>query len=161
MKITLTDASPVYSGDAISVVDLRPLSTRDRVNIIEDEMRKHKQIDCPVTHYFSQGIYAREIFIPKGTLLTGKIHKYAQLNIMSKGDMSVLTEDGIKRVQAPFTVVSPPGTKRIAYAHSDCVWTTIHGTDETDLAKLEDHYIAQTQKDYAAFLEQTKTKEIA
>lgn len=180
MKVTLTDASPVYSGDAISVVDLRPLrdgdlvpkydgetfrlqklSSRDRVNIIEDEMRKHEQVDCPVTHYFSQGIYAREIFIPKGTLLTGKIHKFAQLNIMSKGDLSVLTEDGVKRVQAPFTIVSPPGTKRIAYAHEDTVWTTIHGTDETDLAKLEDHYIAQNDQDYAAFLEHAQTKEIA
>ena len=137
------------------------LSTRDRVHIIEDEMRKHEQIDLPVKHHFSQGVYAREIFIPKGTLVTGKIHKYQQLNILSQGDVSVVTEDGIIRAQAPFTIVSPPGTKRLVYAHEDTVWTTIHGTDETDLVKIEDHYIAQSEADYVAFLEGSKLKEIA
>lgn len=134
------------------------LSTRDKVNIIEAEMFKHEQLELPVKHYFSQGVYARELFIPKGTLLTGKIHKFAQLNIMSQGDMSVMTEDGVKRVKAPFTIVSPPGTKRIAYAHEDTVWTTIHGTDETDLDKIEAHYIAQSEQEYLEF--EARLKEI-
>lgn len=114
-------------------------------------MRKMPPVECPVTHHFSQGVYARELFIPKGTVLTGKIHKYHQLNIMSKGDLSVLTDEGIKRVQAPFTIVSPPGTKRIAYAHEDTVWTTIHGTDETDLDKIEAHFIAQSEQEFLEF----------
>lgn len=126
---------------------------RDRVNAIEALMLDMPQVDMPPTHYFSPGVYAREITIPAGTVLTGKIHKYAQLNILSKGDISVLTEDGIKRVQAPFTIVSPAGTKRIAYAHEDCVWTTIHGTEETDLEKLEEHFIAQSDEEYLAFHE--------
>ena len=141
--------------------DISILSTRDKVNLIELEMLQREQVECPVKHHFSHGVYARELFIPAGTLLTGKLHKYAQLNILSKGDISVLTEDGIVRVQAPFTVVSPPGTKRIAFAHSDCVWTTVHGTDETDLDKIEAHFIAESDADYAAFLDATTTKEIS
>jgi len=123
----------------------------DKVVLIEEKMREHPQIDIPVKHYFSQGVYAREITIPKGTLLTGKIHKYQQLNIMSSGEMSVLTQDGVVRVKAPFTIVSPPGTKRIAYAHEDTVWTTIHGTDETDLEKIEAHFIAKDEHEYLEF----------
>jgi hypothetical protein len=138
----------------------RFLSMRDKVNALETEMRRREQIEIPVKHYFSQGVYAREITIPAGTLLTGKIHKFEQLNILSAGEISVLTEDGIKRVEAPFTVVSPPGTKRIAFAHTDCVWTTIHGTHETDLEKIENHFIAESDASYQAFIEQTKTKEI-
>jgi len=134
----------------------RFLSMRDKVNALETEMRKREQIDIPVKHHFSQGVYAREITIPAGTLLTGKVHKYEQLNILSAGEISVLTEDGVKRVSAPFTVVSPPGTKRIAFAHTDCTWTTIHGTHETDLEKIENHFIAETDAEYSAFLEQTK-----
>lgn len=145
----------------VAFVETAPLTMRDKVHIVEAEMLKHEQLELPVKHHFSQGVYARELFIPKGTLLTGKIHKFAQLNIMSQGEMSVLTEDGVKRVKAPFTIVSPPGTKRIAYAHEDTVWTTIHGTDETDLDKIEQTFIADTEADYAAFLEQAKTKEIA
>ena len=137
-----------------------PLSMREQVNALETEMRRYEQLDLPVKHYFSQGVYARELFIPKGTLLTGKIHKYQQLNIMSQGDLSVLTEDGIKRVQAPFTIVPPPGTKRIAYAHEDTVWTTIHGTDETDVDLIEAHFIAQSEEEYTAFLERAVLREI-
>lgn len=122
----------------------------------ELRMMDYKQIDIPVRHYFSQGIYAREITIPKDTILTGKIHKYSQLNILSKGDISVLTDEGVKRVQAPFTIVSPPGTKRVAYAHEECVWTTIHGTDLTDLEQIEERFIAQNSQEYLTFCEQLK-----
>lgn len=139
-----------------ALLELDARSTRDKVIAIENEMRKLEQIEIPVRHYFSQGVYAREITIPAGTVLTGHIHKFEQLNILSAGEMSVLTENGMRRVQAPFTVVSPPGTKRIAFAHTECVWTTIHGTDETDLEKIEAHFIAQTEQEYSSFLEQTK-----
>lgn len=114
-------------------------------------MRGCEPVEIPVRHYFSNGVYAREITIPKGTVLTGKIHKYANLNIMSKGEMSVLTEDGVVRVKAPFTIVSPPGTKRIAYAHEETVWTTIHGTEETSLERIEAHFIAQNEDEYLEF----------
>jgi hypothetical protein len=127
------------------------LSDFEKVGLIEREMLKFQQIEIPVKHHFSQGVYAREIFIPKGTLVTGKIHKYQQLNIMSQGELSVLTQDGVVRVKAPLTIVSPPGTRRIAYAHEDTVWTTIHGTDETDLEKIEAHYIAKDEQEYLDF----------
>lgn len=106
--------------------------------------------------HFSPGVYARELFIPKGATVVGKTHKYAQLNIMSAGELSVLTEDGVKRVKAPFIIVSPAGTKRVAYAHEDTVWVTIHGTDETDVDKIEAHFVAQTEAEYLAFCEQLK-----
>ncbi len=102
-------------------------------------------------HYFAPGIYARELHIPAGMTLTGKIHKYAQLNILSKGKISVLTEDGIKEVEAPFTVVSPAGTKRIAYAHTDCVWTTILNTNETDVNIIEKHFTTDDENEWLEF----------
>ncbi len=134
---------------AVELVEASNYPTmREKVNALEVELLKQPQVDMPPVHYFAPGLYAREITIPKGTVLTGKIHKFAQLNIMSKGELSVLTEDGIKRVRAPFTIVSPPGTKRIAYAHEDTVWTTIHGTEETDLEKIEVKFIAQSDAEY-------------
>lgn len=149
-------------SDVVTTGEARTLTTREKIAIAADVMRQHPDalIELPVTHHFSQGLYAREMFIPKNAWVIGKIHKYQQLNIMSKGDLSVMTEDGMVRVQAPFTIVSPPGTQRIAYAHEDTIWTTIHGTHETDLAKIEEHFIAQDEAAYAAFLERVQTKEI-
>jgi hypothetical protein len=143
--------------DFPAAVEARAL--RERVHQRRGRDAQMPQLDLPVKHHFSKGVYARELFIPKGTVLTGKIHKHAQLNILSQGEISVLTEDGIKRVKAPFHVVSPAGTKRIAYAHEDCVWTTVHGTEETDLEKIEATFIAQTEQEYLEFCKVLEIKE--
>lgn len=116
-----------------------PASIRERLDTLEAELLKLPQVEIPPRHYFAKGLYAREITIPKGTLLTGKIHTGQHINIISKGDITVLTEHGPKRVKAPCTLISPPGTKRAGYAHEETVWTTIHAnpTDETDPDVLE------------------------
>lgn len=127
----------------------RPM--RDKVVEIEALMKKQPQLDLKVTNHFSDGVYARELFIPKDTIVVGKIHKFENLNMMIKGEMSVLIGENIERVKAPFIVVSKAGTKRIAYTHEDSIWVTIHGTHETDLEKIEDHFIAKSELEYLEF----------
>jgi len=136
----------------VSELEILKTPTIDKIFRLENEMRKYEQLEIETVHYFADGLYAREIFIPKGTLLTGKIHKTEHLNILSKGEITVWTEEGMKRLHAPFTMVSKPGTKRVGYAHEYTVWTTIHATKETDLEKLELELI----EDQVAFLERTK-----
>jgi len=123
----------------------------EKVYELEALMKLQPQLQLKVVNYFSHGVYARELHIPAGTMLTGEIHKLENLNILSKGDISVLTERGMVRVQAPFTVVSPPGTKRIAYAHTDCIWTTIHGTFEKDIDKIAQYFIATSEQEYLEY----------
>lgn len=136
--------------------DVAVLSDRDKVSLIEAEMLKHERIEIPVRHDFSPGLYARTITIPAGTLLTGRIHLYEQLNILSGGEIDVLTHEGMKRVKAPFIVVSPPGTKRVAYAHTECTWTTILATDETDPDKIEAAFTVATEQEFLEFVEAQK-----
>lgn len=139
--------------------DQTPEGLRNKIEQLEHTMfQMHDRIiHIEPTHHFSTGIYAREIFIPKGTTLTGKIHRTEHLNIISQGDISVMTEHGIKRLKAPCTIVSKPGTKRVGYAHEDTVWTTIHGTNETDLVRLEEELIAETHE---ALLSPIETKRL-
>ena len=145
---------PVKELECADIVQLatnafEDASIRERILYLEDAMKQSPhQVEIEPTHYFAKGLYAREITVPKGTLLTGKIHKAEHFNIVSKGDISVLTEDGPKRVQAPFFMVSRPGTKRVGYAHEDTVWTTIHACTETEIEKIEAELIAD---DYDAF----------
>lgn len=110
------------------------------------------QVKLKVEHYFSLGIYARMLYIPKNTIAVGELHKYPQLNILVQGEISVSVDNEIKRLKAPFVVSSPAGTKRIAYTHEDTVWITVHGTHETDLNKIEQHFIAKSEEDYLAFI---------
>jgi quercetin dioxygenase-like cupin family protein len=137
------------------------LSLLEKVTAIEDVMRQHpNQLALPVRHHFCEGVYGREMEIPKGTLVTGKIHLHQQLNILLKGELSVTTESGVVRVRAPFIVVSPPGTKRLAYAHEDSAWLTVLPTTETDPAEIERQFTVETMKDYRAFLERAEIKEL-
>tara|TARA_R100000808_G_C2150951_1_gene159858 strand:- start:1302 stop:1910 length:609 start_codon:yes stop_codon:yes gene_type:complete len=102
----------------------------------------------PLKHSFADGCYIREVFNPKGELLVTKIHKVKHPFFLMKGEMSVLTEDGIKRFKAPHQGITPAGTKRIIYCHEDCVFITVHATEETDINKIEEQVIA---KDFEAF----------
>ena len=98
----------------------------------------------PLKHSFGDGVYVREIFIPKGELLVGKIHKHSHPNFLMSGEVSVLTEEGAKRIKGPLSMISPAGTKRVVYAHEDTVWITVHVTNKTDLKEIEDEIIAKT-----------------
>lgn len=126
-------------------------ATRAKVNAVEALMAQQPQVELEVTNYFSEGVYARSLKISAGIMLTGKIHKFEQLNILAKGRMKVLVGDIYKEVVAPFVVVSPAGTKRIAIALEDCVWITVHGTHETDLELIEKTFIAQNEQEYLEF----------
>ena len=104
---------------------------------LEESMRDLPKIDIPIMHYFANGLYAREMNVPAGTVLTGKIHREEHLSIISQGEITFVNESGPSKVSAPHTFVSQPGTKRAFYAHTDTVWTTIHATDETDIDTIE------------------------
>lgn len=129
-----TDAVKNFIANTEAAAHLRP--QEEKVNF-EDKVK----------HHFSKDVYARELHIPAGTLIIGKIHKHENFNILSQGEMLVLSVDGAAHICAPFSTVSSPGVKRLAFAITDCVWTTIHGTSETDLEKIEDQFIAKTYND--------------
>ncbi len=115
---------------------------------------------CPLTHSFADGCYVREISIPADTILTGKIHKHSHPNFLMQGEVSVLTESGgIERLIAPCHMISPAGTKRAIYTHTDCVWVTVHVTDSTDLEQIEEETIASTYDDRELNANQIKALE--
>lgn len=137
---TLRDSVDLKVHVEVPSQELIPLArvpSREQILRLERELMKCPQIEIPVRHYHCKGLYAREITIPKGIILTGKTHRTEHLNILSKGDITVLTDSGMKRLQGPYTMVSQPGTKRVGYTHEETVWTTIHASDETDLEVLE------------------------
>jgi len=130
----------------------RKLQTRESIYALEDMLKDFPESmnakECDeryITHFFAPGVYVRQMFIPKGMVAVGKIHKTKHVSIISCGKVSVTTENGMETIEGPYTFINEPGEKRAVYAHEDTTWTTIHPTEETDLAKIEDEVIA---KDY-------------
>lgn len=126
------EISLVHNGDD-------PLSMRAKILNLKDRLMAAtgEHIEMPVEHTFADGMYLRKLFIKKGTIIVGKIHKQECINIVSKGDISVLTETGSKRLTAGFTGVSPAGIQKVGYAHEDTEFINVFLTNETNIEKLE------------------------
>ena len=105
------------------------------------------QPDCPLKHSFGDGLYVREIYSPAGHLIVTKIHKKSHPFFLLRGEMSILTDEGVKRISAPFYTITQPGTKRVIYTHTECVVVTVHATEETDVIKIEEEIISKEFND--------------
>lgn len=92
------------------------------------------------------GMFARTGLIKAGIPLVGKIHLKEHINIMSYGDIIVVTEEGRRHLQGFNIMACKPGTRRFGLALKDTLWTTILQTDETDLSVVEKMFFAE---DYA------------
>lgn len=112
-------------------------------SFVEEDVNKMN----PLVHSFADGCYIRQIYNPKGAILVTKIHKVKHPFFLLKGDMSILSEEGEKRIKAPFYGITTAGTKRIIYCHEECVFVTVHVTKETDLEKIENEIIAKSFDD--------------
>jgi hypothetical protein len=118
----------------------------DYVNRLEAEVQKMPQSECPVWHHFAPGLYARKMFIPKHTVLTGAVHKTEHLCIIS-GVINVTTDEGVRMIaDVQEIITSKPGTKRAGFALEDTYWTTVHATNETDLDKLVEELVEATSQ---------------
>lgn len=120
-----------HDGAAPQVIRERIERLKDFMLTLADKQEMH------VEHELCDGMYLRKMFIPKGTLIVGKVHLKHCHNVLAKGSISILTETGCARLEEGFTGMSQPGTQKLGLAHSDVVFINVFRTDKTDLAEIE------------------------
>jgi hypothetical protein len=64
-----------------------------------------------------------------------------------EGYISILTPNGIEHLRAPYQGITQPGTKRVVYVHEDCVFTTVHPTENTSVKDVEEEVICTSYAD--------------
>lgn len=128
-----------------------------KLQAIEDHLLTLPQLDPQTSHHICDGVYLRKIILPKGSTATGAVHLTETLDILIYGDLTVVTEQGKKRVSIPGSVfVSLPGLKKVAYAHEETMWMTAHAvTDikEKSLEEIEQELCVASYRDYMRYLE--------
>jgi hypothetical protein len=89
-------------------------------------------------HFFTPGIYAREMYMPKGSVVVGKLHLKDHLCTVL-GDVSVYSPDGVTRYEGYHTFETKAGAQRTLVAHDATWWTTYHANpdDERNIETLE------------------------
>jgi len=133
------------------------LDLPENINLDINEMEKQMlgnviPVECPLKHQFAPGIYFREIFMPAGAFIIGHEHKTEHFNVVLSGCAKVLMDGEVVDIIAPCVFVSKPGVRKVLLITEDMRWATIHPTDETDIAKLEDIHIIRS----AAFMDYEK-----
>lgn len=126
------------SPTAAAVAAFAAMPRREQMTSLIADLMMHGARDAGLLkHTICNGMYMRELFIPAGMLLAGKVHKVPCLNICSSGDIEIITEHGMLRAGAGFTAASSAGTQKIGYAYADTVWINVFRTDLTDLDAIE------------------------
>jgi len=111
---------------------------------VEGDLLNLPQVDCPVIHRFSNGLYIRELFMPAGTIAIGHVQNFPQYNVMLKGKVIMLNDDGTTtELIAPQTFTGKAGRK-IGYIVEDVVWQNIYPTNETNIGRLEETYLTKS-----------------
>jgi len=90
-------------------------------------------------HYFSDGLYVREMFCKKDYFGFTVIHNTANPLFLMKGKVAFSSEDGVDEMTAPMFILTKPGTKRVCYWLEDSVIVTVHPNPDglTDLDEVE------------------------
>ena len=126
---------------------------REKMVELENEILTHGmggnelQEANPVKHSFAGGCYIREIYNPANHLIITKIHKKEHPFFLMKGSMSILTEEGIQHIEAPYQGITKPGTKRAIYTHEECTFITVHATDNTSIKEVEEEVVCAKYED--------------
>jgi quercetin dioxygenase-like cupin family protein len=142
---------------------VRKVAFREKIEYIQDTLKDWQEEglwdstldDCELTHYFSPvveefgcAVYGRQMFIPKDTLIVGKIHKHSHLNVILKGKILVTTEFGKEYFEAPHVFVSDVGTKRAVRSVEDTLWLTVHLTRHDSEEHVDEIVDDLTVKEY-------------
>jgi len=88
-------------------------------------------------HTFAGGMYIRQITMPANTVWCTKVHKYESPYFIMSGDVSVISDEGVMRIKAPYQGVTKEFTKRILVVHEETVWTTVHVTSKKEVEEVE------------------------
>lgn len=128
------------------------LSTIEFINKVEDLQEamlnsnselivKGNTDSFPLKHSFADGIYVREMFMQKDSLVIGKVHKNDHIWFLLIGDLEIATDNGVESYIGPCYVKASAGTKRVLRAVTDTIFINVYPnpTNTTNIEELEDN----------------------
>lgn len=119
------------------------LKNQEVIDFMTNKVMDLPQADCPVAHYFSPGLYIREVTFPAGIFVIGHKQRYEQLNIFLRGKIAMFSPDGkVNEITAPMTFIAPAGAK-MGYVMETAVWQNVYPNvdDQRDIDILEDRWL--------------------
>jgi quercetin dioxygenase-like cupin family protein len=102
------------------------------------------EIDLKTQHHFSDGVYAKQMALPKGHFAISHKHKYSHLSVLAAGIAVVETDGTENTYAAPACIEIAAGVNHKITALEDVVWFCIHATEETDVEMIDNVLIEES-----------------
>lgn len=149
-KLEIYKEHRIISKDFINKVE-----TLENAMLASDDIRiaKGNSDMFPLKHSFSEGVYIREMFMPQGGLVIGKLYKISHTWFLLSGELEVATDEGNEYYIGPCYVNAPEGTKRVLHAVSDVIFVNVYPNPDniTDTDKLEEILTCSSYKEYKEY----------
>jgi hypothetical protein len=150
------DKLEVYKEHRIISKDfINKVETLENAMLASDDVRiaKGNSDMFPLKHSFSEGVYIREMFMPQGGLVIGKLYKISHTWFLLSGELEVATDEGNEYYIGPCYVNAPEGTNRVLHAVSDVIFVNVYPNPEniTDTDKLEEVLTCSSYKEYEEY----------
>lgn len=123
-------------------------ASRKLIQDAENALLQLPQIKLEAKHYLCNGLYTRELWMPKGSAVTGKIHIKDHIVTIVYGDVTVRTDDDLVRYTGYQTFVGKGGSKRALLMHEDTLWLATHATDKTTVEECEATLVTNSYEEY-------------
>lgn len=126
-------------GRSQEVAEVSAPPTLAQIKQLQDVLAQAPQIELTPKHYFSPGLYTRELPIPAGSIVVGKMHRHVHPVFLMSGTVRINTDRGMETITGPRVWISQENAKRALYTVTDCVFATCHlnPSDTTDLEAIE------------------------
>jgi quercetin dioxygenase-like cupin family protein len=127
----------------IAVLEQLPIPTRGQVDEFQAQAMMLPPVDNLQTeHHLHGGVYSRKVFIPKGTVVIGAVHKTTHIFICISGEIKVWSTEAPVCVMTSGDITeSLPGVKRVVFTLQDTVIMTVHRVEALTMDEIEDEIV--------------------
>ena len=127
----------VEAINSVAVKEGFDLRTTESKLELAKVMLENEQTKNSIIHRFGGGLYIREAYYPKNTMIVGQEHVSEHMNVLLKGSINVIDGDGaVQTLCAPHMFIAKAGSK-VGFTLEDVVWQNIYVTSSTDVEYLE------------------------
>jgi hypothetical protein len=133
---------------------IKKIETNDFIQQVDEleatMVDNYELVDCPLVHRFTDGLYVRQVTIPKGTLATSEIHLTQHQFFLMQGKVTIWSNGNEPiTIEAPYIGTTEPRTRRVVYAWDDCIWATSHpNPDNENVEQIENRIIEKHNNPY-------------
>ncbi len=126
----------------MNLVKFDRVPTKIEIGRLKSSMMTMPQCANFITdHFFVPGMYCRRLWRPAGAIIVGKVHKAPHFFLCAMGEIIAWSETGMRHMKPGDVIESMPGTERVTLALTDALGITVHKTNKTVLADIEEELL--------------------